>query len=359
MIPTSTDLRAFQPEGALIAGILAVLLIPVFSPKKNIMAVAIACAAALAAALGGIALTWSTALHSPDAYLGGLLVLDPFGWSIKLLIILFTAFVMALWFADSHDKFIMRGQAGDAAEFFVLLLSATLGLCLMASTNNLLMIFLAVELASLPSYVLAGFRKTHRLGAEAAMKYVLFGAASAAVMLYGMSLLYGLFGTLDLRQIGADLGTMELHGPAHIILALALVGLLTGIGFKIAMVPVHFWCPDVFEGASIDVTTFLSVASKAAGLALLMRVLMPLSSVSVVPLHWLPSALLGIGVITCFWGNLAAFPQNNIKRLLAWSSVAHAGYMLIAMSAIMGVHPIDTANPAAQRFCFISSCMFS
>ncbi len=251
MIPHSTDLRAFLPEAALTSGILAVLLIPIFSPKKNILAVAIACTASLAAALLGAG---SHMVHRDvlsGAYLGGLLVLDPFAWSIKLLIILFTAFVMALWFADSHDKFITRGQAGDAPEFFVLLLSATLGLCLMAATNNLLMIFLAVELASLPSYVLAGFRKSHRLGAEAAMKYVLFGAASAAIMLYGMSLLYGLFGTLDVRDIGASFATVQLHGPAGVTFAIALIGLLTGIGFKIAMVPVHFWCPDVFEGAAL------------------------------------------------------------------------------------------------------------
>jgi len=363
LLPTSADLLPFLPEVAIICAIILVLLIPILSPRKNILAVAVMTTLGFTAAFLLTIYTRNIAVGSPAAYFGNLLLLDPFAWAVKLIMLFFTLIVMALWFTDSHDKFLSRGQAGDAPEFFTLLLSATLGLLLMVQTTNLLMIFLAIEMASLPSYVLAGFRKAHRVGAEAAMKYVLFGAASAAVMLYGMSLLYGLFGTLDLHQISLLLADPEwihrLTGSSGIVLALGIAGLFIGVGFKIAMVPVHFWCPDVFEGASIDVTTFLSVTSKAAGLAMMMRILVTLTSAphtSVTTLHYLAVAMLIIGTVTCFWGNLAAYPQNNIKRLLAWSSVAHAGYMLIGMSALVLTQASSNENllssPAAEALLF-------
>lgn len=334
-LPSLHDLQPFLPEAVMILTALVVLLVPVFSPRKNVLAVAVVTTLGLLATL--VALNFARPLALAGAsYFGGLLVLDPFGWFVKVLLVLFTGLVMALWFVDSHERMVSRGQAGDAPEFFLLLLVATTGMMLMTSATNLLMIFLAVEMASLPSYVLAGFRKTHRLGAEAALKYVLFGAATASVMLYGMSLLYGLFGTLDLAAMNAA----SLSGPNRVVFMMGVAGLLVGIGFKISMVPVHFWCPDVFEGANIDVTTYLSVASKAAGLALLMRVLMLLTG----PLgaadrgmQWLAVVVLILGSVTCFWGNLGAYPQTNIKRLLAFSSIAHAGYMLVAMSAIIAV----------------------
>src|SRR5205814_8084068 len=132
---------------------------------------------------------------------------------------------------------------GDGPEFFTLLLGATLGMSLMASTSNLLMIFMAVEMASLPSYVLAGFRKTHRVGAEASLKYVLFGAATSAIMVYGLSMLYGLYGTLEIEELGHMMATSQ----SSALLSVAIFGLIVGIGFKISAVPFHFWCPDVFE----------------------------------------------------------------------------------------------------------------
>src|SRR5438045_1115047 len=148
---------------------------------------------------------------------------------------------------------------------------------LVSSASNRLMLFMAVETASLPSYVLAGFRKTHRVGAEASLKYVLFGAATSAIMVYGLSMLYGLYGTLQVSEIarqmaGGASASFGIGGSA--LLAVAVFGLIVGVGFKISAVPFHFWCPDVFEGASIDVSAFLSVASKGAALALLLRVLM-------------------------------------------------------------------------------------
>src|SRR5436190_2111536 len=137
------------------------------------------------------------------------------------------------------------------------IIGATLGMCLMGSTSNLLMVVIAVEMASLPSYVMAGFRKTDRIGSEASLKYVLFGAATSSIMIYGLSMLYGMFGTLQAEEIGRKLATMDLAG-ASVPLILGLAGLLIGIGFKISAVPLHFWCPDVFEGAGIEVSVFLS-----------------------------------------------------------------------------------------------------
>ncbi len=334
-----SDIRPFYPEVALIVSAVVVLLIPIFSPKKNILAVAVATAVGLTAALIALLYCRPFAMESASAF-GGLLILDPAGWFAKLLIVLFTGGVMALWFVDSIDRMTLRGQAGDAPEFFTLLLIATAGMLLMTTTSNLLMIFLAVEMASLPSYVLAGFRKNHRPGAEAALKYVLFGAASAAIMLFGMSLLYGLFGTLDLAAMSAP----SVGGPNHLAFILGTAGILVGAGFKIAMVPMHFWCPDVFEGTSIDITTFLSVASKAAGLTLLMRVLVLLcgpDGAAVSGQVWLAAAVLILGGLTCFTGNLGAYTQTNIKRLLAFSSIGHAGYMLVALAAIVAPGTIN------------------
>src|SRR5438045_6912352 len=194
---------------------------------------------------------------------------------------------------------------------------------LVSSASNRLMLFMAVETASLPSYVLAGFRKTNRIGAEPSLKYVLFGAAASAVMVYGLSILYGLYGTLQVDELArAMIGG---GAASSALLAVSIFGIIVGVGFKISAVPFHFWCPDVFEGASIDVSAFLSVASKGAGLVLLLRVLMVLAAS--VGYHDVPGVSLTaiaivigvIGSITATVGNTSAFVQTNIKRLLAYS----------------------------------------
>lgn len=345
-LPETSELKPFAPEIILVATTVVALLVPVFSPKKNVLAVAAVSVLGVFAALVSLFFVWPAA---PATYFGDFLTMDPFSWLFKLAVLVFVLIVLALWLTHAKDEFEQHGHAGDTPEYFTLMLCATVGMCLMGSTSHLLMIFLAIEMASLPSYVLAGFRKTHKLGAEAAMKYVLFGAASAAVMVYGMSLLYGLFGTLDL----ADMNVRLLTGTDQIVFAMGIIGLLVGIGFKIAMFPVHFWCPDVFEGAAIDVTAFLSVASKAAGLALLTRVVTLVAQHGGgVPLEWLPIALLVLGAVTCTWGNLGAYPQTNIKRLLAFSSIGHAGYMILGLCAFV------TAKPAAESIGAADAMLF-
>jgi NADH-quinone oxidoreductase subunit N len=338
-IPGWLELRPFIGDCVLIGTIVAVLLTPFFvTSRPNVMT-------AIVSLVGiGVAFVAQLAVGSGEGVVGehfrGILVADQFAHLWKLLLLLFVAGVIFMWFTTVSQNM----HEGDGPEFFALLLSATLGMSLMASTHNLLMLFLAVEMASLPSYVLAGFRKTHRVGAEASLKYVLFGAATSSIMVYGLSYLYGLYGSLSVPHIaqamGQTAGSLGVGGAA--LLAVAVFGLICGIGFKISAVPFHFWCPDVFEGASIDVTTFLSVASKGAALVLLLRVLTTLANglgfaghAGGVSLAAIAGVVGVLGAITCTVGNTGALVQNNIKRLLAYSSISHAGYMMCALSLLV------------------------
>jgi len=348
-------LRPFAPEVVLIASIVANLLTPFFIRRRANLACG-------AVSFAGVLLALLTTLLIGGARgtcFRGLLVSDPVSIFWKMLLLIFVAGVILMWLATTAATM----HPGDGPEFFTLLLGATLGMCLMASTSNLLMLAISMELASLPSYVLAGFRKTHRLGAEASLKYVLFGAASSAIMVYGLSLLYGLFGSLQLENISAAMARPSAIGAGgSALLAVAMAGLIIGIGFKVAAVPFHFWCPDVFEGAGIDVSAFLSVASKGAALVLLLRLVSTLSaglgyhSVPGFSLTTLSVVIGALGAITAVVGNTGAFVQTNIKRLLAYSSIAHAGYMMCAISMIVrgpGVRgDLDLTAAAAQAILF-------
>jgi NADH-quinone oxidoreductase subunit N len=282
-----------------------------------------------------------------------MLIIDNFAILLITLVCFFLACVVGLWTIGAGSG----GREGaahlrDAPEFFTLLVGSAFGMALMVSTTNLLMIILAIEMASLPSYAIVGFRKRNRLASEASLKYVLFGAVTTSLMIYGVSLLYGFYGTLDLvsigRMIAGDLGTEQVVGT-NLLMAVAFIGLVAGVGFKISAVPFHFWCPDVFEGATIEVTTWLSVASKAAGLGLLLRVVATLTEPLGEPLI-LAQMSFGLAVfaaVTCTVGNLAAFRQDNIKRLLAYSSIAHAGYMLMAAAILwQPAATTDAVHPA-------------
>src|SRR2546421_9587836 len=300
VMPGGSELAPFSPELILIGTIVCVLLTPFFTKRSN--------AAAALVALAGLILALFSLIFAKDAGLGErfipMLINDHYAILWKAMLFIFTIGVILMWFSTTASMM----HEGDGPEFFTLLLGATLGMSLMASTANLLMIFMAVEMASLPSYVLAGFRKTHSVGAEASLKYVLFGAATSAVMVFGLSYLYGLYGTLQVEQL-APLMAKTPAGSA--LLVVAFLGLIVGIGFKISAVPFHFWCPDVFEGASIDVSAFLSVASKGAALGLLLRVLTLIAA----GLHYEHVALLTtlavvvgvIGSVTATVGNTAAY----------------------------------------------------
>ncbi|MFP6762384.1 MAG: NADH-quinone oxidoreductase subunit N, partial [Planctomycetaceae bacterium] len=270
-------------------------------------------------------------------YFGGLLVFDSFGAFVRSLLALFLVLMISLTVLSGIP------DAEDGPDFYTLLLGATIGMMLMTSANHMLIFFLAIEMASVPGYVMVGFLKGRRESSEAAFKYVVYGAGAAGVMLYGISLLCGLCGTASLPEITAQLAPIFADGigdaEARTVL-LAILMIFVGLAFKLSLVPFHFWCPDVFEGASAEVAGFLSVASKGAAFALLVRFCLALTgglepdSAS----DSLTGVGVGIGVIACLtvtFGNLAAYAQTNIKRLLAYSTIAHAGYMLMAVSALV------------------------
>jgi len=337
----SDDLRQFLPELIVVSGIVLFLLIRLFKAfdRTHLGGPAIA---VLGAAL-------AVAAYSFDQTSGTLRSTSFFGQMIGA--DTFAGFARTLVLAAALLTVVLTRLTGipdrlDSGDFYTLLLGSTLGMLLMVSANHLLMVFIGVEMASLPSYAMAGFLKGRRKGSEAALKYVVFGAAASGVMLYGISLLAGTFGTGFLPDVMAAaarrLGTH--HGFDPLFLT-GITLLFVGLGFKLAAVPFHFWCPDVFEGAAAEVAGFLSVASKAAAVVLTLRIVLTLQGALAADpatgpggAFFLPETVgiaIGIvGAVTVTLGNLAAFGQTNLKRLLAYSTIAHAGYMMLGIAAL-------------------------
>jgi NADH-quinone oxidoreductase subunit N len=222
----------------------------------------------------------------------------------------------------------MKG-VGQKGEFFVLMLISTLGMSLMASAADIIMLYLAIEATSIPMYILAGFMTRDDKSTESGFKYLLFGAAASTIMLYGFSLLYGFTGQTNIYQVALSFYNLQFPKIA-VIGSLLLV--LVGFGFKISAFPFHFWAPDVYEGAPTPIAGFLSTASKAAGFVVVIRVLVAIFTPSVAP-DWI-NMLAIVSVLTMTVGNVLALVQKNIKRLLAYSSIAHAGYILIGVVAL-------------------------
>ncbi len=257
----------------------------------------------------------------PTSALGGMIRFDWLGFFFKMLF-MFAAAVTALLMMD-HEK------AGRRGEAYLLLLASLIGMNLMAVSSNLVMLYLAIETTSIPLYVLSGFILGDEKSTEAGVKYLLYGVLTSTIMLYGFSLIFGFSGTADLYQLAAMYKVGELSlASAFAVLAL----ILAGLGFKVSIVPFHFWAPDVYEGAPTPVAGFLSTASKAAGFAVLIRLFFVAFPHVQLSGPW-TMALSIFAAITMTVGNLLALPQKNIKRLLAYSSVAHAGYALIGVVA--------------------------
>jgi NADH-quinone oxidoreductase subunit N len=362
----------------------------------------------------------------------GMLVYDTFSVYVRSLLLGFAVLLVIL------TKLTGIPDREDGPDIYSLFFGATIGMCLMASANHLLMVFMSVEMASVPSYCLAGILKGRRQASEAALKYSIFGAGAAGVMLYGISLLAGLMNTAHLPTLAVQLAEKFSHGvPAGEQMVLALGGLMIAVGlaYKLSAVPFHFWAPDVFEGATAEVNAFLSIASKAAALALLVRIAVGITTLpppafqpgertaamqgkadagqetakrsqgpgaggqeaitddagSVIgdeysvlstqylvhsmqqpadsetqppsesanpqstihnpqsdplqPIRSFTAKLIALfAIITCTFGNLAAYGQNNLKRLLAYSTIAHAGYMMMAVSAAVAMGGIDATG---------------
>jgi len=252
----------------------------------------------------------------------GMFVHDPFTVFFTLLFCAIAALAVLL----SWDY--VRRTRIDHGEYWALLLCATLGMIVMAASNDLITIFLGLELMSLALYVLVGFRRTRLESNEAALKYFLLGAFASAFLLYGIALLYGATGTTNLTRMAAFLADSPLLSNPLLIVGRLLV--LVGLGFKIAAVPFHMWTPDAYEGAPTTVTGYMSAGAKAAGFAALLRV----AQLALPDLQsdWRP-VLTWIAILTMTVGNVAALLQNNLKRMLAYSSIAHAGYVLVAVIA--------------------------
>ena len=252
---------------------------------------------------------------------GGMLRQDWLSFSFNILF-MFAAAITALFAID------MKG-VGQKGEFFVLMLISTLGMSLMASAADIIMLYLAIETTSIPMYILVGFMTRDDKSTESGFKYLLFGATASTIMLYGFSLMYGFTGQTNIYQIAFSFYNLQF--PIIAIIG-SLLLILVGFGFKISAFPFHFWAPDVYEGAPTPIAGFLSTASKAAGFVVVLRVLVAIFTPSAAP-DWI-NMLAIVSVLTMTVGNVLALVQKNIKRLLAYSSIAHAGYILIGVVAI-------------------------
>jgi NADH-quinone oxidoreductase subunit N len=263
-----------------------------------------------------------------------MVVVDPFAVYFKVMILLAAIFITFFSF-QSRELADYQSRMG---EFYMLLSGMVLGMMMMVSSTNILMLYLAFELTSISSYVLVGFTKKIPISAEASMKYIIYGSVFSGVMLYGLTLLIGLSGATDIYTINESLAA-GVSSP--LIMNISILMILVGMGFKIAVVPFHFWAPDVYEGAPISIAAILAVASKIAAFGLLIRLFtvtftMPDSIFGdgvwqvMQNIHWtwVVSIMAALAMIV---GNLTALKQDNIKRMLAYSSIAHAGYLLMGL----------------------------
>jgi NADH-quinone oxidoreductase subunit N len=305
---------------ALLVGTFAVvvLMVDLFSPAGQ------RANAGLITLIGiGLGLWAAVRLWGTDATLfGGMIVVDaPSLWfQVVFLVVTFITVLLSMQYAAEEGL--------EQGEYYALLLFALLGAMLMAAGGDLLVIFLGLEIMSLAQYVLAGMRHNVLKSSESALKYFLLGAFATGFLLYGISLLYGATGTTNLTAITTAVREGGLAD--HPLLTIGMGLMVVGFGFKIAAVPFHMWTPDVYEGAPTPVTAFMSTGVKAAGFAALARVF--LTALSDLQGSWTP-IFWGMAVLTMVVGNVAAITQPNIKRMLAYSSIAHAGYLLIAMAA--------------------------
>ena len=323
--------RRFLPELVLTGALMLVVLVDASRVRgrdglnRFLTAGSLLAALVLCARLYG----WSGEIFS------GMLVLDPMAVFFKLLLVAASLLVVVIFTFDNSRELHGLGQG----EFYALMLAVTISNMLMATANDLAMLYLALEMVSITSYVMVAYMKGDRMSNEASLKYILFGAASTGGMLYGLSLLYGITGTTSLPAIRELLaaGMGEQNRLAVYLIALLV---FAGFGFKTAVVPFHFWCPDVYQGAPTPVTAFLSVAPKAAGFAIMMRFFYGgLATAATGPwdrvgsIDW-PHILVLVSVLTMTVGNVAALTQTNMKRLLAYSSIAHAGYIMMGVVAL-------------------------
>ncbi len=306
------DLSTIQPllpEIIMAVSALAVLLIELAIRRKE------------TAGLLSIVCVAVVAYYVPQSFgkaFGGMFLSD--GYSIFFKFIFFISMVLSVLLSFRYIEI----EKVNHGEYYALMMFSTLGMMLMASAGDLMVLYLGLELMALSTYVLAGFIRHDERSNEAALKYFLLGAFSSALLLYGITMVYGQTGTTDISLVGAALAERGLNTP----LLLSIVFLMAALGFKIALAPFHMWAPDVYEGAPTSITAFMSVGPKAAGFAVLGRVF--LTGFGPLNTDWV-GLLIVLSVLTMAVGNIIAIQQSNIKRMLAYSSIAHAGYAVLGI----------------------------
>jgi NADH-quinone oxidoreductase subunit N len=311
---STSDFYYILPELVLTAGALLVLIADVALPKAQRGALAWVTLLALGATAVSLAPFTSTRVEVAH----GLIAVDGFALFFKGVFLLAAAITVLM------SVRYLAIEGASPGEYYFLILCATLGMFVMAGGIDLITIFIGLETMAVSFYILAGFIKPNQRSNEAAVKYFLLGAFSLGILLYGMSLMYGLSGTTNLRVMAAQFTGQE-RDPR---LVLAVILVVAGVGFKIAAVPFHMWAPDVYEGAPTPITAFLSVGSKAASFAMVIRIFV--EGLPAMNADW-RLLFQALAIVTMTVGNVAAVTQSNVKRMLAYSSIAHAGYVLIGI----------------------------
>ena len=321
------SLAFFWPEIILAATILLLIVLDLVARDKRLpaMVAVIGCFASLVTAL--------QLYGAPQGFLfQRMVILDNFSIFFKLVSL--AAGILVIWMSLGSNEIKQVAQG----EYYTLLLTCALGMFFMASSANLLMAYLSLELVSLTSYILTGFLPRNRRSSEAALKYLIYGGVASGTMIYGMSWVYGMTGSLDYVAIQ---NAFAQNSNNNVALFLAFIFIMAGFGYKIVFAPFHMWSPDVYQGAPTPFTAFLSVASNAAGMAIMIRFFYPGISkltptgawTNVASVEW-PLVLLFLSMLTMTIGNLCALNQKNLKRMLAYSGIAHAGYMLMGLAVL-------------------------
>jgi NADH-quinone oxidoreductase subunit N len=315
---TGQTFVALLPELIATVFLILVLMAGVFSDNNAGVSAGLAALGTLAV-FGSAAVLLATGFSG--SYFGGGFVVDGFALYFKLIVAgsaFFAVLAAARW----------SGQTGDAPEYLTLILSVVLGSILLVSMRDLFGVFLAIELATIPSYAMVAFDRSRRESAEGGMKYLITGVIASSVLLYGIVLIYGVSGSAMLQDVANTFS-----GTLTPVAVLGLVLMISGFAFKLSAVPFHFWTPDAYQGAPTSAAAFLSVAPKAATFAVLLRIL--LEGMPGAAPTW-TAVMAFLAIVTMFVGNLFALRQRNVRRMLAYSSVAHSGYILAAFAAIQG-----------------------
>ncbi|HKQ68659.1 MAG TPA: NADH-quinone oxidoreductase subunit N [Polyangiaceae bacterium] len=351
------SLRLFAPELGIILGILLLIVWDLVKAGPAKLQGLVAISIVTLGYAGAQSAMYLVRDEPSRVLFGGLMAFDRFAHVFRILFAAVTA-VIIVFSTPGHEDLEGSDAQKGVGEFFVLLLVITLGLDMMAMSRNLLMIYLSLELVSIISFILAGYKINDRKSSEAGLKYVIFGGVASGIMLYGMSWLFGLTQSLNLAEISRRVVSLsaEQHAVPEAVFV-AVVCMLAGFGYKISAAPFHMWTPDVYEGAPTSVTAFLSVGPKAAGFAILLRFFSDGLAArggmaGAVATPWpIVGGLLAMATMTI--GNLSALGQNNVKRMLAFSSIAHAGYMLL------GFCVFSEAGTAAILFYVATYCFMN